>query len=152
MNPGCGDIVPRIEIARPLHMDSVAGSWRLHLKKTDLPDAAPSVYVVDEEGRLRGSVPLVRLALADPAVRLREILEPVDYHLVRDTPVLTVLRCMDDGAWDELPVVDSEGRYWEAVFRKPLLMNLLIGGISAGEALPGFLESRWAQVGVEWLM
>lgn len=133
-------------------MDSVAGSWRLHLKKTDLPDAAPSVYVVDEEGRLRGSVPLVRLALADPAVRLREILEPVDYHLVRDTPVLTVLRCMDDGAWDELPVVDSEGRYWEAVFRKPLLMNLLIGGISAGEALPGFLESRWAQVGVEWLM
>lgn len=133
-------------------MDSVAGSWRLHLKKTDLPDAAPSVYVVDEEGRLRGSVPLVRLALADPAVRLREILEPVDYHLVRDTPVLTVLRCMDDGAWDELPVVDSEGRYWEAVFRKPLLMNLLIGGISAGEALPGFLESRWAQVGIEWLM
>ena len=69
MNPGCGDIVPRIEIARPLHMDSVAGSWRLHLKKTDLPDAAPCVYVVDEEGRLRGSVPLVRLALADPAVR-----------------------------------------------------------------------------------
>jgi CBS domain-containing protein len=133
-------------------MDSVAGSWRLHLKKTDLPDAAPCVYVVDEEGRLRGSVPLVRLALADPAVRLREILEPVDYHLVRDTPVLTVLRCMDDGAWDELPVVDSEGRYWEAVFRKPLLMNLLIGGISAGEALPGFLESRWAQVGIEWLM
>ncbi|HVJ58532.1 MAG TPA: hypothetical protein VM574_11910, partial [Terrimicrobiaceae bacterium] len=51
------------------------------------------------------------------------------------------------------PVVDSEGRrYWGAVFRKPLLMNLLIGGISAGEALPGFLESRWAQVGVEWLM
>ena len=83
-------------------MDSVAGSWRLHLKKTDLPDAAPCVYVVDEEGRLRGSVPLVRLALADPAVRLREILEPVDYHLVRDTPVLNVLRCMDDGAWDEL--------------------------------------------------
>lgn len=102
MNPGCGDIVPRIEIARPLHMDSVAGSWRLHLKKTDLPDAAPSVYVVDEEGRLRGCVPLVRLALADPAVRLREILESVDYHLVRDTPALTVLRCMDDGAWDEL--------------------------------------------------
>jgi len=87
-----------------------------------------------------------------PQCALREILEPVDYHLVRDTPVLTVLRCMDDGAWDELPVVDSEGRYWEAVFRKPLLMNLLIGGISAGEALPGFLESRWAQVGVEWLM
>jgi hypothetical protein len=146
MNPGCGDIVPRIEIARPLHMDSVAGSWRLHLKKTDLPDAAPSVYVVDEEGRLRGSVPLVRLALADPAVRLWIITSSE----IRRSSLCCAAWTMARGT--NCPVVDSEGRYWEAVFRKPLLMNLLIGGISAGEALPGFLESRWAQVGVEWLM
>ena len=146
------DIAPLIEIARPLHMDSLAGAWRLHLEKTDLPDAAPCVYVVDEEGRLRGSVPLVRLALADPAVRLREILEPVDYHLVRDTPVLTALRCMDDGAWDELPVLDSKGRYLGAVFRKPLLMSLLVGGICADEASHRISREQMGACRVEWLM
>lgn len=68
------------------------------------------IYVVDEEGRLKGVLSLRDLIVADPKTRVREILNPKVVYVRTDTDQEEVARLMADYDFTVLPVVDEEGR------------------------------------------
>lgn len=68
------------------------------------------LYVVDEEGRLKGVLSLRDLIVADPRTRVAEILNPKVVYVRTDTDQEEVARLMADYDFTVLPVVDEEGR------------------------------------------
>ncbi|TBH21795.1 magnesium transporter [Thermus thermamylovorans] len=68
------------------------------------------LYVVDEEGRLKGVLSLRDLIVADPRTRVAEIQNPKVVHVRTDTDQEEVARLMADYDFTVLPVVDGEGR------------------------------------------
>jgi Mg/Co/Ni transporter MgtE len=81
------------------------------LRSSDIaPGTLTTVYLLDPEGRLAGSVFVVTLLRSDPDTRLEEVAEhePVSVETGADLP--EVARAMTDYNLVMLPVVDEEER------------------------------------------
>lgn len=68
------------------------------------------VYLVDDELRLTGRIPLERLALASPEQKLEELSEPVEFSVFAMEPMEQVIEAFADDTTADVPVVDVEGR------------------------------------------
>lgn len=68
------------------------------------------LFVVDAEERLRGRVPLVKLLLARPEARVREIMEDDPLHVSVELDQEKVAQFFQTHDLISLPVVDGEGR------------------------------------------
>jgi magnesium transporter len=68
------------------------------------------VFVVDEEGRLAGAMPLQELAIADPAVRLDGLRLRVPVSVQATTSREEVVEVFQRGIGTTIPVVDFDGR------------------------------------------
>ena len=66
--------------------------------------------VVDGQGRLTGSLTLIRLALARPSATVRDIMDPGTISVAAETDQEDCARLMQRYDLSELPVVDQEGR------------------------------------------
>ena len=68
------------------------------------------LYVVDDEGHLVGVLSLRDLIVADPSMRVAEIMNPNVIHVTTETDQEEVARIMADYDLTVLPVSDAEGR------------------------------------------
>lgn len=68
------------------------------------------VYVIDGQGRLKGTVPIARLIVASPARVVREVMEPPAVHVRPDQDQEEVARLMARYNLPAVPVVDGQGR------------------------------------------
>ncbi|WP_293177757.1 magnesium transporter [Oceanithermus sp.] len=68
------------------------------------------LYVIDDEGHLVGVLSLRDLIVADPSMRVAEIMNPNVIHATTETDQEEVARVMADYDLTVLPVTDAEGR------------------------------------------
>jgi magnesium transporter len=68
------------------------------------------LYVLDQEGRLKGVLSLRELIVADPKKRAEEIMKPDVISATTDTDQEEVAQLMADYDLSALPVVDTEGK------------------------------------------
>ncbi len=68
------------------------------------------LYVIDDEGHLVGVLSLRDLIVADPSMRVAEIMNPNVIHATTETDQEEVARVMADYDLTVLPVIDAEGR------------------------------------------
>jgi len=68
------------------------------------------IYLVDDELRLVGRIPLERLALASPEQKLEELRETVKLSVSAVDPMGEVIEAFTDDVTADVPVVDIEGR------------------------------------------
>jgi magnesium transporter len=69
-----------------------------------------SVYVVDRGNRLVGKVDMQSMAMADPATRLDELLEPIEGSVTVTSPRKEIVEQLERYRVDSLPVTDVDGR------------------------------------------
>ena len=69
-----------------------------------------TVFVVDEERRLVGTLDVIRLALARPTVIVNDIMKPETISVTVETDQEDCARLMERYDLDELPVADQDGR------------------------------------------
>ena len=74
------------------------------------PQQASTVCVVDDAGKLLGTVPLVELIRADAGRRVSELVESSIPSVALEAEVPEVARLMSDYNLIAIPVVDGEGR------------------------------------------
>jgi CBS domain-containing protein/sporulation protein YlmC with PRC-barrel domain len=74
------------------------------------PQQASTVCVVDDAGKLLGTVPLVELVRADGRRRVSELVESSIPSVALEAEVTEVARLMSDYNLIAMPVVDGEGR------------------------------------------
>jgi CBS domain-containing protein/sporulation protein YlmC with PRC-barrel domain len=74
------------------------------------PQQASTVCVVDDAGKLLGTVPLVELVRADAGRRVSELVESSIPSVALEAEVPEVARLMSDYNLIAMPVVDGEGR------------------------------------------
>jgi Mg/Co/Ni transporter MgtE len=79
------------------------------VRTSDLaPGTLTTVYLLDPEGRLTGSVFVVTLLRADPDTRLDELAEHEPVSVTTDADLPEVARLMTDYNLVMLPVLDEE--------------------------------------------
>jgi sporulation protein YlmC with PRC-barrel domain len=74
------------------------------------PESVTEVFLLDEQGVLRGSVPLARLVMAQPETRLSVLAEPRVLSCPQDMNQKELAEMFDKYNLHALPVVDSQGR------------------------------------------
>lgn len=74
------------------------------------PETVTEVYLVDEQEKLKGVVPLARLVLAKPETRLAVLAEPRFISCQADAHQNSVAELFDKYNLRALPVLDEEGR------------------------------------------
>ncbi|MDP2329685.1 MAG: magnesium transporter [Reyranella sp.] len=77
---------------------------------TDLPDDVYDIFVVDQAGRLRGSVPLGRMLRAKRPVSILDIVDPDIPSVPATADQAEVAHVFRDKNLVSCPVVDEEGR------------------------------------------
>jgi Mg/Co/Ni transporter MgtE len=97
------------------------------------PLALTTVYVVDEAGRLAGSIGLVALIQADPATALASVAEQEPVRVGADTDLQDVAVLMTDYNLLSLPVVDDDDQ--------------LLGVITVDDALEATVPDPWRRRG-----
>jgi CBS domain-containing protein len=92
-------------------------------------EALMTVYELDGEGKLAGTVSIVRLLKANPSAKLADVAEndPVSIHA--DADLHEIVRKMADFNLSNLPVVDNEMR--------------IIGVITVDDVLEEMIPSGW---------
>lgn len=75
-----------------------------------LPRRVHNVYIVDEEGKLAGTVALHELALADGSQRLKDLPKLSLWHIASTAEREEVVELFERHKMPSLPVVDYEGR------------------------------------------
>jgi sporulation protein YlmC with PRC-barrel domain len=93
------------------------------------PEALTSVYVVDDEGGLRGVARLVTLVQADPAARVFDVSDIDPVRVGADTDITDVAVLMTDYNLITIPVVDDACR--------------LLGVITVDDVLEVALPEGW---------
>ncbi len=74
------------------------------------PTVQDTVYIVDSEGVLLGSVGLHALVFAQPMTALRDLMEPVGPTVMTDMDQEDALKILQRFGLHSLPVLDHEGR------------------------------------------
>ncbi len=92
-------------------------------------EAAGTVHLIDVDGRLTGTIPLLRLVQADPHRPLLELADRDPVRVTPDTDLADLALLMADHNLATLPVVDSEGQ--------------LLGVITVDDVLPATLPRDW---------
>ncbi len=77
---------------------------------TPAPSARDTVYVVDSEGVLLGSIALHTLVFAPPMTALRDLMEPVGPTATTDMDQEEALNILQRYGLHALPVLDGQGR------------------------------------------
>ena len=80
-----------------------------------------SVFVVDSEDKLVGSLSVVRLALARPNAIIREIMNSQVISVVAETDQEESARLMERYNINQLPVIDEEGRLIGVILAEDVL-------------------------------
>jgi magnesium transporter len=78
--------------------------------RTVRPERIHEVFIVDEETRLLGYVPLQSLTLASPALSLRHVMQGASYSVNAMAPKDEVVDLLTQGKLTALPVLDLDGR------------------------------------------
>jgi magnesium transporter len=97
---------PRVTSFRP---DAMAGEVLVRIRGLG-NQAIHTVFVIDSEGRLRGSVGIQDLALARPGSRLDELAQPSPPRVQALTPQDEVIAIAEDRRLSSIPVVDIGDR------------------------------------------
>ena len=93
------------------------------------PEALTTIYSVDTEKRLRGSLSLVRAIQADPSDRLQDISDPEPVHADPRDDIIDIANLMADYNLLSLPILDDEGR--------------ILGVITVDDALEATIPEDW---------
>jgi Mg/Co/Ni transporter MgtE len=81
------------------------------LRASDLgPQQTSIVCVVDDAGKLLGTVPLVELVRSDGSTPVSELIEASTPSLALEAEIPEVARLMSDYNMHAMPVLDAEGR------------------------------------------
>lgn len=111
---------PRVRAFRP---EVTAGEALERLRRTR-GRRVHDIFVVDDEGRLAGTVSVQALALADLQDRLESLSQPAPAQIPVTAGQEEVAELLEKHALVSLPVVDFEGRLL-GVLRPRALMNVL---------------------------
>jgi MgtE intracellular N domain/CBS domain len=97
----------------------------------DVPwQTASEIFLLDDEGRLQGSLSVVELIKADPAAPISSVVdEPVAARLEADDDLATVALTMADFKMTAAPVVDREGR--------------VVGVVTADDLVEALIPKDW---------
>lgn len=95
---------PRVATAR---QDEAAGAALARLR--DAPAGVHELYVVGDEHRLAGTLPLYRLALADPATAIATLMTPAPGAVLATTPRDELVEYLTRTGLPSIAVVDAEG-------------------------------------------
>jgi magnesium transporter len=118
-----------------------------------------SVFVVDELGRLRGTVPLDDLIIADPATTVAALVKPADVTVSPDVDQEEVGRLMTRYNLVNIPVVEESGELLgritfddviDVIEAEQTEDLLLLAGVPEEEALRG-TWSEAVQARLPWL-
>jgi magnesium transporter len=118
-----------------------------------------SVFVVDEQGRLRGTVPLDDLITADPSTTVAALVQPADVTVSPDVDQEEVGRLMSRYNLVNIPVVEESGELIgritfddviDVIEAEQTEDLLLMAGVSDEEALRGSW-SESVQARLPWL-
>ena len=93
------------------------------------PEALTTIYSVDIEKRLTGSLSLVRAIQADPSERLQDISDPEPVHADPRDDLIDIANLMADYNLLSLPILDDEGR--------------ILGVITVDDALEATIPEDW---------
>ena len=89
---------------------TVADGYAAIRGNEELLDALNTVFLVDEEGRLKASIPVSRLFVAAPGSKLKELASTALIHAATDEHQDDVIELFDKYNLLVLPVADEEGR------------------------------------------
>jgi hypothetical protein len=99
------------------------------IRRSDVaPEALATVYTSDADGRISGTVSVVRLLKASPQARLSSIAERDPVTVRADADVHSILRKMSDFNLSTAPVVDDDHRMLGVITVDDLLELLLPTG------------------------
>ncbi|OIQ24678.1 magnesium transporter [uncultured Vibrio sp.] len=76
--------------------------------KGELPDATDSLYVIDQESRLIGQLPLIALLTTQPDIPILDVMDDVDEAISVDASDSDVASLFERRNWVSAPVVDKE--------------------------------------------
>jgi CBS domain-containing protein len=109
---------------------ATAGGALDHVRtELSLPETLSVVYSKDREGRVSGSVSIVRLLRSAPQTRLAELVTPDPVTVMADADFHEVIRKMTDYNLTAVPVVDGDRR--------------MIGVITVDDVLEETLPTGW---------
>lgn len=94
-----------------VHRDLTASEALVEVRRQgrEIEDEFYTVFVVDDEDRLVGTLPLYDLVLAQPDERMAEVAEPVSVAVSPDTDQEEVGRLFSRYNLPSMPVVDADG-------------------------------------------
>jgi magnesium transporter len=97
---------PGVTVLRPHNTAREALARLRKLRHKQVHD----LYVVDEDGHLKGRVRLLDVAVANPTDRLDDLMKPEPARIPATGPQTEVVELLEKDALSSLPVVDFEGR------------------------------------------
>ncbi|NMT57185.1 magnesium transporter, partial [Vibrio parahaemolyticus] len=75
--------------------------------KGELPEATDALYVIDEESKLIGELPITTLITTQPDVKIIDVMEDADEAITVDTSDSDVASLFERRNWVSAPVVDE---------------------------------------------
>ena len=103
--------------------ESTAGEVLEHLREVGMKTAR-SLFLVDDAQRLAGKVLLSRVALANPATAMSELLQPVTATVRATDPLSEVNEAFERGNVLDIPVVDHDGVFVGAITHENLVDSI----------------------------
>ncbi len=109
-----------------VHVDATVGDAVQALREFDGdPESITEIYLLETDGVLRGSVPLSRMIVAQPASHLAVLAEPRVLSCPADMHQSQVAEFFDKYNLHSLPVVDAQGRMVGVVHSDQVISFLL---------------------------
>lgn len=103
--------------------EASAGEVLEHLREVGMKTAR-SLFLVDDAQRLAGKVLLSRVALANPASAVGELLQPVTATVRATDPLSQVNEAFERGNVLDIPVLDHEGVFVGAITHENLVDSI----------------------------
>ncbi|TON80183.1 magnesium transporter, partial [Vibrio parahaemolyticus] len=75
--------------------------------KGELPEATDALYVIDDESKLIGELPITTLITTQPDVKIIDVMEDADDAITVDTSDSDVASLFERRNWVSAPVVDE---------------------------------------------
>ena len=113
----------RMALAYVAVKEDMSAASALDILRLEGPEAEDirSIFVVDPEKRLVGSLSLTRLALSRPTTMVRDIMEEDIISVASETNQEECARVMEHHGLDQLPVVDEEKRLIGVILSEDVL-------------------------------